>query len=199
MSSDKIEETEGKPNFSKIGRPTKTEQLEIEKELVPLFIVGIGTEMIHQKTGRAYETISKYRKKWYKRATSDIEQDFGKRQQMVKEASLVSLDKQIMELDSIKQELKQEQEWLSLKYSENGKSDSTKIPFEKRRISTRIKLVNEITKLQDIKAALEMTATVDEDIENRINKFLIKKGVIDNNTLENENFGLLDYHSGEQK
>ena len=59
------------------GKPSKHEQLEIERELRSLFINGLSPYAAANKTGHSINTVRKYYRKFYKEIRDLEGQDFA--------------------------------------------------------------------------------------------------------------------------
>ena len=89
----------------KNGRPTKREQIYIERKLRPCFENSISARVTAGETGFNLKTVTKYFNQWKKEITESETPDFLKRCKEEKERCLISYEKQISSLLRDKKEV----------------------------------------------------------------------------------------------
>lgn len=175
----------------KMGRPTKQQEIELQKELQFYYTNNIGVEATASMTGIAIGTVSKYFRVWYDEAMSLNNRDFAEQQREAKERSMQSIDFQLARLLKLQAEIEAEiEKWLEeapVDINTNEKPIPPSI-ISKQRL--RKEIATDISMLQDMKAAVAMAPTVDDDIEARIRVLLKQKEVIDdsNTVPQNESY-----------
>src|SRR3989337_415834 len=81
------------------GRPTKYEQIEIERQLRPYFEGSYSAYVTSQKTGYDIKTVLRYFNKWKQEILDSENVDFLKRAKEQKERTVINLDNQIHSLE----------------------------------------------------------------------------------------------------
>ena len=133
-------------------------------------------------TGIDPATIHQHFRRWYADAQAAMDQDFADQQRETKLRSIQAIDNQLARLLLLQDEVEQEvKAWIT-----NNTFDGVRpalIPgiFSKQRI--RADLARDIAMLQDTKAAVAMTPTIDDDIASRIKKFLKEKELSDHTVI----------------
>ena len=87
------------------GRPTKYEQIKIERELRPYFESGYSAYFTAQKTGYDKKTVHRYFNKWQQELLDSENPDFLKRVKEQKERTVIYLDNEIHSLTKSKKEV----------------------------------------------------------------------------------------------
>ena len=87
------------------GRPTKYEQIKIERELRPYFESSHSAYFTAQKTGHNIKTVNHYFKKWQQELLDSENPDFLKRVKEQKERTVIYLDNEIHSLTKSKKEV----------------------------------------------------------------------------------------------
>lgn len=174
----------------KMGRPTKQEEIKLQKELQFYYTNNIGVEATASMTGIAIGTVSKYFRVWYDEAMSLQNRDFAEQQKEAKERSMQSIDFQLARLLKLQAEIEGEiEKWITeapVDINTNEKPIPPSI-ISKQRL--RKEIATDISMLQDMKAAVAMAPTVDDDIEARIRILLKQKEVIDDSNTVPQNKG----------
>ena len=92
------------------GRPTKTEQLQMQKSIRKFFELGISATVTASKTGINIKTVCKYFDVWSEQIRDSESKDFLERQKNVRSQIIVTLDTQILsiheELDDVETQIK---------------------------------------------------------------------------------------------
>lgn len=89
------------------GRPTKSEQLQTERRLRPLFMRGMSTYSASIETGYSINTVRKYYDNFYKE-TRDLEgPEFDQACKDRKITACLALDIQIQKMEKMQKELEQ--------------------------------------------------------------------------------------------
>lgn len=137
-----------KNNRNGNGRPSKSEQLEIERTLRPLFMRGLSAHAAANKTGHSINTVKKYYLKFYKEITDLEGQDFAQQCKDRKISACLGIDDQISKLEKIEQELELKSQNSGVQY----------IQIYKLRIS----LANSISDLRIKRLGIANSPTYDE-------------------------------------
>ena len=87
------------------GRPTKQEQIEIERKLRPFFEIGDSATQTSRRTGLNIKTVLRYFDQWYEEIEKSEQSDFIKRCKKEKERALISLSNQICSLNYDKKDI----------------------------------------------------------------------------------------------
>jgi hypothetical protein len=164
----------------KIGRPTLQMEVELVKKLQYYYVNNIGVEATASMSGIAIVTVSKYFRIWYDEAMSLQSRDFAEQQKEAKERSMQAIDFQLARLLKIQAEIETEIEmWRKLHKVDQKTGVEPTPPAITSKFRLRKEIATDISMLQDMKAAVAMAPTVDDDIEGRIKVLLRQKEVID--------------------
>lgn len=164
----------------KMGRPTLQMEEKLQKELQYYYVNNIGVEATASMTGIAIVTVSKYFRIWYDEAMSLNNRDFAEQQKEAKERSMQSIDFQIARLLKIQAEVESELEkWIKESPVDINTNEKPIPPSIISKQRLRKEIATDIAMAQDMKAAVAMAPTVDDDIEARIRVLLKQKEVID--------------------
>jgi hypothetical protein len=87
------------------GRPSKYEQIKIERELRPYFEGSYSAYFTAQKTGFDIKTVHRYFNKWSQEVFDSENSDFLKRVKEQKERAVIYLDNEINSLTTSKKEV----------------------------------------------------------------------------------------------
>jgi len=87
------------------GRPTKQEQIEIERKLRPYFEIGDSATQTARRTGLNIKTVLRYFDQWYEEIEKSEQSNFIKRCKKQKERELISLSNEISSLNDDKKEI----------------------------------------------------------------------------------------------
>ncbi|HZS74466.1 MAG TPA: hypothetical protein VFA69_08200 [Candidatus Nitrosotalea sp.] len=96
---------ENKTNRNGKGRPSKPEQLEIERTLRPLFMRGLSVYAAADKTGYSINTVKKYYRNFYKEARNMEGQDFAQECKDRIVSTCLGIDREISKLEKIREEI----------------------------------------------------------------------------------------------
>lgn len=169
----------------KIGRPTKQQEIELEKELNYYYLNNIGVEATSTMSGVSISIVSKYFRVWYDEAHNANNVEFAEQQREAKNKSLTAIDWQLARLLKIQVEIESEVEvYIERQEVDQNTGEKPAVPTIKSKQRLRKELATEIAGLQDMKAAVAMSPTIDDDIEHRIKQLLISKEVIDDNSTQ---------------
>jgi hypothetical protein len=131
-------------------------------------------------SGIAIVTVSKYFRIWYDEAMSLQSRDFAEQQKEAKERSMQAIDFQLARLLKIQAEIETEIEmWKKLHPVDKYTKIEPTPPAITSKFRLRKEIATDISMLQDMKAAVAMAPTIDDDIEGRIRILLRQKEVID--------------------
>ena len=86
-----------KNNIHKNGRPSKSGQLQIQRELRPYFERGVSAHTAAQKTGINVKTVCKYYNDLSQEISESEESDFLERQKKHRAQIIISYDNQILD------------------------------------------------------------------------------------------------------
>lgn len=149
------------------GRPSKTEQLEIQGKLRPYFEKGITPFVTSKKTGINIKTANKYFDLWYEEIKNSQNEDFIERCKRAKEQAIVVCDEQLLQLYEMQNELKKHSE-------EKHKSEPERWMYK-----IRLDITNSIVNLASLKTALANSPTADVTLQKLLTKFSNSTGVED--------------------
>jgi len=148
----------------KNGRPSKTGQLQIQKQLRPYFELGVSAHVASQKTEINVKTVCKYFDIWTQTIIELDESDFLERQKKEKARILLSLENQIIEarglLDEINSEIK--------KLNDQNKS----IP--KQFFSQKLAVMRYFLNLLEKRGNFAMQPTMDSALEKKISEMITR-------------------------
>ena len=150
---------------NKIGRPSETEQLEIERKLRPYFEKSISSSVTSRETGINIKTVRKYFNEWIEEIKSSEHPDFIERSKIAKEQAILAYDDQLLILYKIQEDIE--------KQAEDSIKQSGGIPkldrwLYKQRIDVSYAIVNLIS----FKTALVNTPTADITLAKRMQELL---------------------------
>src|SRR5689334_12409129 len=131
------------------GRPSKTEQLEIQGKLRPYFEKGISPFLTSKETGINTKTVNKYFDLWYEEIKNSQNDDFIERCKRAKEQAIVVCDEQLLQLHEMQNELKRHSE------------EMQKSKPERWMYKIRLDITNSIVNLVTLKTALANSPTAD--------------------------------------
>jgi hypothetical protein len=146
------------------GRPSKYEQIKIERELRPYFEGSYSAYFTAQKTGFDIKTVHRYFNKWSQEVFDSENSDFLKRVKEQKERTVIYLDNEIHSLTKSKREVEA--------IIEASKRAGDFNLFEKL-TRLKLKIVDSIGKFTSEKLNLVNVATSDVLVE--LNKIEEKK------------------------
>jgi len=135
-------------NQNRKGRPSKFEQLQIERRLRPIFLKGTSPHFASIETGYSVNTVKKYYENFYKEARDLEGPEFDQACKERKFSTCLAIDEQIRKMDKMQKELEQ-------KSQINGMQD---IQLYKLRIS----LCNLISDLNIKRLSIANSPTSDE-------------------------------------
>jgi hypothetical protein len=130
------------------GRPTKSEQLQIERRLRPLFVKGTNSYYAANETGYSLNTVKKYYRNFFQevRELEGPEFDQACKDRII--SACLGIDEQILKMEKMQKELE-------LKSQTGGKQD---IQLYKLRIN----LSNSISNLRIQRLGIANSPTSDE-------------------------------------
>ncbi|AFS80034.1 hypothetical protein NKOR_00580 [Candidatus Nitrosopumilus koreensis AR1] len=153
------------------GRPSKADQLRIEKKLRPYFEKMLTVSIASRETKINHNTVKKYYKKWYDEIASTEHPDFVKRSKIIISNSNIALDNQLSKLYKI-QETLEKQITYSIEQN-NG------IPnLENNIYKTSILLIEKISDMILKKTNLTVTPTADIVLSREIKEYMIENGAV---------------------
>lgn len=156
--------------MSTVGRPTIQESAETDKLLRVLYEADVGIMASSQKTGHSPKTVSKRYKQWDKELAGTNSKKFLARQHRAKDQALLALDKQLIELITIQQQII-ERVIADQALAKNQKRAMTN---DEIKSEMRIKISWHISDLTDKKTALEMTPTVADRVKTEVEKYIAR-------------------------
>ena len=95
------------PNQNRRGRPSKCEQLQIERRLRPLFIRGLSTYSASIETGYSINTVKTYYDNFYKEIRDLEGPEFDQACKDRKISACLAIDEQIQKMEKMQKELEQ--------------------------------------------------------------------------------------------
>jgi hypothetical protein len=143
------------------GRPSKTDEIQIELELRPYFVNSISSYTTAQKTGHDIKTVSRYFNKFKTEMFSSANQEFLERCREQRERSLLGYNDL---LASVLQDKKNVEDLIELALNQGQLATADRL------YKTKIKLNEQIG--QYISAQLELVTHPTADIE----KYLRDRG-----------------------
>ncbi len=152
----------------KNGRPSKAEQLEIQKKLRPYFEKSISASIAASDTGINIKTVNKYYNEWYEEIKNSQQPDFIERCKIEKERNLLAIDRQLLVMYKIQDDLAKQ---------ENDSKSNEKPQSEKWLYKQRIEVANAITNLIGKKINLANAPTADVSLENKTRELLKDNGL----------------------
>ena len=138
------------------GRPTKYEQIEIERQLRPYFEGSYSAYVTSQKTGYDIKTVLRYFNKWSQEILDSENVDFLKRAKEQKERAVINLENQIHSLENFKKDIE-----TIIKAATKAGNFELVEKFSKLKLKT----IEDIVKFASAKINLVNTATSDVVIE----------------------------------
>lgn len=155
---------------NKIGRPSETEQLEIERKLRPYFEKSISSSVTSRETRINIKTVRKYFHEWYEEIKSSEHPDFIERSKIAKEQAILAYDDQLLILYKVQEDIE--------KQAEDSIKQSSGIPkldrwLYKQRVEVSIAIVN----LINFKTTLANTPTADITLAKKVQELLKKYAI----------------------
>lgn len=138
------------------GRPSKNEQLEIERILKPYFGNSISASVTSQKTGFNIKTVNKYFHDWYCEISESETSDFLQNCKEQKERALLTLENQICTLDDDKKEIQM---------LINASKKTGNLAYLEKLYKIKLKIIENIGKFVSARINLVNSATADLVIE----------------------------------
>ena len=155
--------TLGNKKTLKNGRPSKADQLNIQKKLRPFFERGYNGTFTSNKTGINIKTICKYFEEWSERIQESENEEFFARQKKDKERIILALDHLISQdydlLDISKKEI------------ENYTQENKSVP--KSILNLNLETVKHIASLIERKFSILMQPPAEEELEKKINEMIV--------------------------
>lgn len=140
------------------GRPTKTQQLQIQKELREYFERGMSAVFTSNKTGINIKTVCHYFNEWTVQLKQIEEKEFVIRQNREKERAIINLeymvDKMYELLEQIDGEIK------------NYKKEKKPVP--PHLFSSKLQTLSNISSLTQSRMSIGIAPTIDFDIDEYI-------------------------------
>lgn len=166
---------ESKP---KVGRPTLQEEVAIKSQLKFYFENGVGVEATASTTGRSTATVSKYFRIWSDELKEAMVKDFADEQHESKRRAIAGIDKQILQLYTIQEQINQRIQKMAT--NEDDKTvDYGRVPDSKMHFGIRDSLAHGIASLIDKRASIEMTMTVKDSLDKMVKEVMIKNNLVD--------------------
>ncbi len=137
------------------GRPTKTQQLSIQKELREHYERGTTAVFTSSKTGINIKTVCHYFNEWTNELKQIEENDFVIRQRREKERSIMNFEYMIDKLYELLEQLEEE----------IRNCTKEKKPVPKHLFSLKLQTLSKITEYAQAKGAIGMAPTFDFDME----------------------------------
>lgn len=155
---------------NKNGRPSKAEQLEIERKLRPYFEKSIKPFVTSRETEIDIKTVRKYFNEWIEEIKSSEHPDFIERSKTAKEQAILACDYQLLKLYKAQDDIE--------KQVEDIIKQSGGIPkLDRWLYKQRIEVSNAIVNLINLKTTLENTPTADTTLEKNIQELLKKHAI----------------------
>jgi len=151
----------------KNGRPSKAEQLEIQKRLRPYFENGISAFVTARETGINIKTVNKYFDEWYKEIKNSQQPEFVERTKFEKERAILVFDNQLLKLYKIQDNLEKQAIVTS------GK---VKHAFEKGYYKLQAQIVGMIVDLISTRINLANAVTADASLEQKTKELIKENG-----------------------
>ena len=149
----------------KIGRPNKSEQLQLERKLRPYFEKMLSVSFAAKETGVHVNTIKKYYKTWYDEIKSTEHPDFIKRSKNTIRNSNLALDNQLSKLYKLQNTLEKQ---IKNDIKQNNGIPNLSLGLYKVSILLSEKISDQILK----KTNLTVTPTADITLSNQIKELL---------------------------
>lgn len=150
----------------KNGRPSKTEQLRIQREIMPYFEHGVSAHVAAQKSGINVKTVCKYYNDLAEGINESEENDFLERQKKQRAQIIVSYDNQILDANKHFDDINDQINRL--------KKEQKPIPLHL--FSLRLDAMKYRSYLTEKKGAFLMQPTIDEALEKKIDEKIRKHG-----------------------
>jgi len=138
------------------GRPSRKEQLEIERILKPYFENSISASVTAKKTGFNIKTVNKHFHDWYKEIAESETSDFLQKCKEEKARALMTLENQICTLDEDKKDI---QELI------NASIKTGTFAYLEKFYKIKLKIIENMGKFVSARINLVNSATVDVVIE----------------------------------
>jgi len=155
-----------KEQTRKNGRPSKNEQLQIQRELLPYFEQGITPGVTAEKTGINIKTVYDYFDDLVEKASKLEESDFLQRQRNERIRIIISFDKQILEANKHFDDINDEINRL--------KKEQKTIP--QHLFSLRLDAMKYRSYLTEKKGIFLMQPTMEEALEKKVSEMIKKHG-----------------------
>ena len=152
----------------KNGRPSKAEQVEIQKKLRSYFEKSISPAIAASETGINIKTVNKYYDEWYVEIKNSQQPDFIERCKIEKERHILAYNHQLLEMYKIQDDLKSQ----TINCKSGGKPQSEKWLYKQR-----IEVANAITNLIGKMINLANAPTADISLENKTKELLKDNGL----------------------
>ena len=92
---------------TKVGRPTLQEEVALREQLKFYFENGVGVEATASTTGHSTATVSKYFRIWSDELKEAQIKDFAEEQHDAKRRAIAGIDKQLLQLYSLQEQINQ--------------------------------------------------------------------------------------------
>jgi len=148
----------------KNGRPTKSEQIEIQNKLRPYYERGLSATFTASSTGINIKTVCKYFEEWSKKIIETEATDFVQRQKKAKELVILNMDNIIFEQYRLLEEIKNEKK--------NYQKENKQIPTHL--LSLQHQILKEISTTAQHKCDIECMPTLDFSLDQMIDKRFAK-------------------------
>lgn len=148
----------------KKGRPTRTEQLQMQKELRKYFERGTSATVTSSSAGINLKTVCKYFDEWADQIIESETADFLERQKKEHQRIILSFEYEIKEAYKLFDEINLEIENIQ----KEGK------PVPRHLFSIKLDLMRFISNLKERKGALSMQPTMESAIDKKIEKMIAK-------------------------
>jgi len=143
------------------GRPSKTQQLGIQKKLREHYERGTSASFASTKTGINIKTVCHYFNEWTNELKQIEENEFVIRQNREKERCIMNLEYMIDKLYELLEQLEDEIK----NYTKEKK------PVPKHLFSLKLQTIYRITEFAQQKGALGMTPTLDFDAQESVIRY----------------------------
>jgi len=147
------------------GRPSKAEQLEIERKLRSYFEKSISPYVTSCETGINIKTVRKYFKEWSEEIRDSEHQDFIERSKTAKEQAILACDRQLLILYKAQEDFEKQVE-------DSIKQSGGTPKLDRWLYKQRIEISNAIVNLTILKTTLENTPTADITLAKRMQELL---------------------------
>ena len=162
----------------KVGRPTIQEEIAIKEQLKFYFENGVGVEATASTTGRSTTTVTKYFRIWADELKQIQSRDFADEQFESKRRAIAGIDKQILQLYTIQEQINQRIQKMATD-EETKTVNYARVPDAKMHFGIRDGLAKDIASLIDKRASIEMTMTVKDSLDKMVKEVMIKNNLVD--------------------